>query len=276
MRISTVRGREFGAELRRVLAAAGLTSRQAAGILEWDEAKVSNLANGKGGASQLEVALLLGVCGVKSDEVARLLSLYCEKNQQGWWRQHGARSSAGLRTVVEHLKVAKTMTCWHTHMVPHFLQTARYMREVLSASSPASSHELDQRADTQLAMQAFIQQGTKCTFVIHELALRLPVGGPQVHAEQLLSLMSSANRPNVEIRILPAECGAHAGMAGPFTRLTFDKYKPLVWVETENSSLFAETDDAIRDYERVVDALEENSLDGDTSRQLVVALYDAL
>ncbi|WP_189153725.1 helix-turn-helix domain-containing protein [Lentzea pudingi] len=96
MKVSTVRGREFGAALREALVSAGLASRHAAEILDWDEAKISNLVNGKGGASQVEVALLLGVCRVEADEVARLLSLFCEKNVSGWWQQHGACSLSGF------------------------------------------------------------------------------------------------------------------------------------------------------------------------------------
>ncbi|MDX8048259.1 helix-turn-helix transcriptional regulator [Lentzea sp. BCCO 10_0798] len=89
-RVSTARGREFGAGLREALASAGLTSREAAEILDWDEAKISNLMNGRGGADQREVALLLGVCRAKPDEVTHLLSLYPEKDVRGWWQQHGA------------------------------------------------------------------------------------------------------------------------------------------------------------------------------------------
>ncbi|MDX3656173.1 helix-turn-helix transcriptional regulator [Streptomyces sp. ID05-26A] len=272
-KVSTARGREFGAVLRDALASAGLTSRHAAEVLDWDEGKISNLVNGKGGASQVEVALLLGVCRVKADEAARLLSLYCEKNVRGWWQQHGACSPVGCRTVVEHLEVATTMTCWHTHLVPLFLQTADYMREVLDADS---TDEREERVQARLAMQTFLQHGMACTFIIHELALLLPVGGAETHAGQLLHLMFMANRPNVRIRIVPAARGAHAGAAGPFTRLTFSRYRPLVWVETENSSLFIEADDAIEGYERVVRALEDSALDEDASKALILRSYETL
>lgn len=274
--VSTVRGREFGAGLRAALASAGLTSREVAEILDWDEAKISNALNGKGGVDQLEVALLLGVCRVRADEVAHLLALYCEKNVRGWWQQHGTCSPIRLRTVVEQLKVATTLTCWHTHMVSPFLQTTDYMRAALCASSTASVDELEERVQARLAMQELLQRGVKCTFVIHELALHLPVGGAEVHAGQLLHLLFMANRPNIRIRIMPVARGAHAGLAGPFTRLTFGQFQPLVWVETENSSLFAEATEAIKGYEMVVRALDDGALDEDASRELIIRLYETL
>lgn len=275
-RFSTARGREFGSGLRAAIAGAGLTSRAAAEIVDWDEAKVSDVVNGKGGATQLEIAVLLGVCRVNAEEVVHLLSLYGETHVRGWWQQHGRCSPIRLRTVVEHLKVAKTLISWHTHMVPLFLQTADYLREVLRASSTAPADELAERVRAQLAMQALVRRNVKCTFLIHEFALHLRVGGTEVHAAQLLHLLFMANRPNVRIRIVPAAHGAHAGLAGPFTQLTFAKYESLVWVETENSSLLAEAKDAINGYETVVRALEEQSLDEAESTELITRLYEVL
>jgi hypothetical protein len=213
---------------------------------------------------------------VNADEIVHLLSLYGETHIRGWWQQHGTCSPIRLRTVVEHLKVATTLISWHTHMVPLFLQTADYLREVLRASATAPADELAERLQAQLAMQASVQRNVKCTFFIHELALHLQVGGAEVHAGQLLHLMFIANRPNIRIRIAPAALGAHAGLAGPFTLLTFAKYESLVWVETENSSLLAEAKNAIDGYETVVRALEEQSLDEAESTSLIVRLYEAL
>lgn len=204
------------------------------------------------------------------------MSLYGETHIRGWWQQHGRCAPIRLRTVVEHLKVAKTLISWHTHLVPLFLQTADYLREVLRASSTAPADELAERVQAQLAMQALVRRNVKCTFVIHELALHLRVGGAEVHAGQLLHLLFMANRPNVRIRIVPAARGAHAGLAGSFTQLTFAKYETLVWVETENSTLLAEAKDAINGYETVVRALEEQSLNEAESTALIIRLYEAV
>lgn len=59
-RISTARGRELGAGIRAAIAGAGMTSRGAAEVMDWDEAKVSDVVNGKGGANLVEIAALLG------------------------------------------------------------------------------------------------------------------------------------------------------------------------------------------------------------------------
>lgn len=273
-RVSTARGREFGAGLRAAIKGADLTLGEIADILDWDAAKVSNVVNGKGGASLIEISALLGACRIKAAEAAHLLALRPEMHSRGWWQQHGLCAPIRLRTVVEHLQVAKTLTSWSTHVVPLFLRTADYVCEVLRASSTMPADELQERVSAQLAMQASTQLGVKRVFFIHELALHLHVGGPEVHTAQLLHLLSMANLPSVTIRILPSAHGAHAGLAGPFTYLTFAKFEPLVWTDTENSSLLVEEKDAITGYEAVIRALDASSLDEGESKELIVRLCD--
>jgi len=275
-RTSTARGREFGAGVRAAIAGAGLTSRAVAEIVDWDEAKLSHVLTGRGGASRLEIATLLGACRIRADEVAHLLSLYPVAHIKGWWQEHGTCAPVWLRTAVENLALAETLTSWHTHAVPLFLQTVDYMREVLLASSTAPEAELQDRVKAQLAMKELLRGDKKCTFFIHELALHLRVGGAEVHAGQLLHLLLMAKWANTTIRVVPAALGAHPGMAGPFTHMTFAKHEPLVWVDTENSSLFAESTDAITGYEKVIRALDAKSLDETDSRALIVRLYDAV
>ncbi|SEQ62929.1 hypothetical protein SAMN05216188_10486 [Lentzea xinjiangensis] len=84
------------------------------------------------------------------------------------------------------------------------------------------------------------------------------------------------NWQNIRVRIVPAALGAHAGLAGPFTRMTFSKYEPLVWVAAENSSLFIESADAVEGYGRLVRALDETSWDEEESRSLLVRECDDL
>lgn len=97
-RNSTVRGREFGDGLRAAIAGAGLSSRAAAELADWDEAKLSELVNGKGGSSEVELALLLGICRTKPAERDHLMELFPETHIKGWWQQHGTCEPVRLRT----------------------------------------------------------------------------------------------------------------------------------------------------------------------------------
>ncbi|GGU35606.1 hypothetical protein GCM10010178_29770 [Lentzea flava] len=108
--------------------------------------------------------------------------------------------------------MAKTLVCWQACVVPDFLQTPAYARSAIIASCNEPAAELDERAKAQLeTQQALRRPGVQCTYFIHELALRLPVGGHDVHVEQVHHLLRMAVRSGITIRIVPAAIGAHAG-----------------------------------------------------------------
>lgn len=268
-RYSTARGREFGERLRAAIAQAGLTSRQLANLLGWQEAKVSDMVNGKGGVTTLELALVLGVCRVPESEREYLLNLFPATELDGWWQPHGRCVPVQTHTARTNLAAAKTLVSWHPHAIPDLLRTAEYAHGVLTASATVPITELDERLRALHEMQELLRNGLDCTFYIHQFALELQVGGREEHVVQLQHLMRMANWEKIRILIVPAAAGAHAGMAGPFTQLKFTKYQPLIWTTTENSSLFVEEEHAVAGYEAVLHALSETSLDDEQSMKWI-------
>jgi hypothetical protein len=262
--------------MREAIKNSGLSARQIAELLDWDEAKVSNVVNGRGGVSKLEVALLLGVCRVEAAERDRLLALFPVRQIPGWWQQHGACAPIRPSTAHAHVAKAKSLICWQPLVVPIFLRTDVYMRELLVASATVPPAELEERLCAQSELRTLLGNQLDCTFFIHEFALQLQVGGPAAHADQIHHLMFLANWKNIEIRIVPAEAGAHAGVAGPFSHLTFAKYEPVVWLEAENSSLFIEKKESITGYEAVARELDRVSLDREKSVEFIDGLHTRL
>lgn len=273
--ISTARGREFGEGLVRALKKADLSGREIAEIAGWHESKISNLACGKGGAGEREVAYLLGACRVVPDERDHLLALLKELSTRGWWQQHGSYIPAVVRTFVEHLKIADSVVSWQTHVVPYFLRTPGYARAVVLASANIPASELDERLMVQ-AQAHKLTWSRPSTFYIHESALLLPVGGPEVQADQLRALLVVATFPKVAIRIVPIEAGAHAGLSGSFTKLDFKKCEPMICLENETSTLFVEDPDAVKGYEQIVKALDVSSLDIESSKSAIQSVLTAL
>lgn len=212
---------------------------------------------------------MLGACRENADDRDRLLDLFPARDLSGWWQLHGKCMPVRSRTALTNLAAAEALIGWHTHAVPVLLRTAEYMRTVLVASATVSPDELEERLCALQEMQQLLRNDLECTFYIHEFALDLQVGGREVHIGQLQHLMFIANWKRIRILVVPAAAGAHAGIAGPFTQLTFPKYEPLVLVENENSSLFVETKEAIEGYDAVVRALNRVSLDEDESIDLI-------
>lgn len=275
-RFSTVRGREFGDGMRAAIAQSGMTARKIAELLAWQEAKVSDVVTGKGGVTRAEVVLLLGVCRVKAEERDRLLALFPVRNIRGWWRQHGRNGAIQPRTALTNLAAAESLIGWEPHVIPVLLRTESYMRELLAVSANVPEAELQPRLSAQREMAKLLSNGQACMFFIHEFALHLQVGGIVVLAEQIHHLMLMANWNKITIRIVPAAAGAHAGVSGPFTKLMFETYQAVVWIDTENSSLFVEGDDAVEGYDGVVQELSKISLSEEDSLALIIRLLECL
>jgi hypothetical protein len=268
-RFSTARGREFGDGLRAAIAATGMTSRAVAELVGWQEAKLSDLVNGKGGATELELAVLLGVCRTPPDEREHLLSLFNETSLKGWWQDHGACTPIRPRTLIEQERAAKKLISWQVSLVHALIQLPEYARAVIASCANVPEDEVEERVEVRTERQMVLRKGLKCLFYLHESALLSPIGGHEIMEAQLEHLLKVSQRSYIEIRIVPFSVGAHAGLAGAFDMLTFDKYEPVVFLDSENSSLIIEAPYAVKAYERVVEALDEIALDAEQSKELI-------
>jgi len=271
-RFSTARGREFGDGLRAAIANTGMTARAIAELVGWQEAKLSDLVNGKGGATELELAMLLGVCRTPPQERDHLMALFNEANLKGWWQDHGACTPIRPRTLIEHERVAKKLISWQVSLVHGLIQLPRYAQAVIEAGANVPDDEVEERVQARAERQTVLGKGLKCVFYLHESVLLSPVGGSAVMEAQLRHLLKMAERSYIEIRIVPLSAGAHAGLAGSFDLLTFEKYEPVVFLESENSSLIIEAPYAVKSYERVVEALDEIAWDAEQSKELIKRL----
>ncbi|SER61079.1 Helix-turn-helix domain-containing protein [Lentzea xinjiangensis] len=268
-RFSTARGREFGEGLRAAIAATGMTSRAVAELVGWNEAKISDLVNGKGGATELELALLLGTCRTPPEEREHLLALFRATNVKGWLQEHGAAEPIQPRTLVRHEATAKTLVSWQPLVVHGLLQIPEYTRAVVEANANVPEDEVEERVAARAARKKALQPSLKATFYLHETVLRTPVGGEEVMRAQLKHLAQVSRRTYVVIRVIPTSLGAHAGHSGPFVLMRFHNVEPVVFVESENASLIIEAPLPIKSYDAVVESLARTALDEEQSRRLI-------
>ncbi|MGX7823953.1 helix-turn-helix domain-containing protein [Actinokineospora sp. 24-640] len=272
-RVQTIRSRELGDALRQALKAAGLTGQEASRRLGWSPSKVSRLLLGARGATERDVASVLLLCGVNGAERARLLSLCREPSGGGWVQQLG-RLPTQLRTLVDHENQASTIDEFEPTLVPGLLQTVDYAQAIVRANTNVADHEVDERVVARTARQQLFRRARPpaFSFHIHEFALRLPVGGPEVMADQLNHLVRMSARTNISVRVVPAAVGAHAALAGAFRLMEFPHYKPIVYLESENSSLFLERPEEIAAYRGILTALSDTALSAEESRAVISAL----
>ena len=274
----TIRSRELGEGLRRAMHNAGLSGKDVARLLDLSPSWVSRLISGKRNVTAVQASAFLAVCQAPSAERERLLELCDGQHTQGWFQQHGSRLPLQLVTLIDHENKAVAISCFDSTLVPGLLQTGDYTRALLTEAGRVPAEEIDDRVAARLARQALFSRNdpARFTFYLHEFVLRMPVGGPAVMADQLALLERMSRRPYLRLRVVPTALGAHAATAGPFTLMEFAEFKPVVYLESETSSLFLEKPVEITAYQSILAALAETALGEEQSRELIATLATEL
>ncbi|WP_148088775.1 DUF5753 domain-containing protein [Saccharothrix texasensis] len=109
-------------------------------------------------------------------------------------------------------------------LVPAYFQTEAYMRELWRRNGELLSRtRVEELVGLRKARQKIVTRDDPPMIraIVHEFALRLPVGGPAVMHEQLLHLAGLCELPNVEIQVQPIAAGAYPSMGSSFNLLRF-------------------------------------------------------
>jgi len=153
-------------------------------------------------------------------------------------------------------------------VIPGLFQTPDYAAALIrSGHFGLSEAEVTRRVDLRMARQEVLdRQSTPLVVwsVLDEVALRRPIGGPDVMRAQLHRLVELVERPNVTIQVLPIGRGAHAGLDGTFTILDFPLDLPgdpgTVYVETLHKGVYYEKPEEIDPYRQAMTCLQADAV----------------
>ncbi|MCP2341963.1 helix-turn-helix domain-containing protein [Actinomadura rupiterrae] len=270
---ATARGRTLGAELRLLRKHLGLSTRAAAERIGWTAATLNRTENGLRVATAEEVAAVLGAYGVVSGERERLLALARDAEMPGWWEPGDSIYPTPLKALIGFEAQAVRITNVEISLVPGLLQIPEYARAIMAASG-IPPLEIETRVATRMGRQAILSrpQPPKLLALIDEAALRRPVGGRHTVIEQLRHLQRQVRRPNIEVRVIPLEVGAHPALAGPFTILEFDRANTLVYQSSKRASIFVDAVSEVAEFVACVDTLKAASLPPDRSNALIAKI----
>ncbi|GLW13966.1 MULTISPECIES: helix-turn-helix domain-containing protein [Streptomyces] len=133
------------------------------------------------------------------------------------------------------LEALATKICeFESVLVPGLMQTAPYMRAVMLADNPfVSDDELEGWVAARLERAKILKGPANPTYwaIIHEHALRTPIGGPACMAEQLEHVATLARCRRVLIQVVPYAQGAHAGMSKSMRLMDFEDAPPTLYTE---------------------------------------------
>ncbi|MFD9487164.1 helix-turn-helix domain-containing protein [Streptomyces sp. NPDC059991] len=246
----------YGYELRRYREASGLTQKQLGAIISYTGSLIGQIETARklptsDFSERADIAL--GTGGLLS----RLLPLVLRSQLPAWFQQ-----------VAELEARAVEIYTFQTHMVHGLLQTSGYARAVLGAVDSAN---LEDRTAVRLARQRILEKDSPPVMwtILSEAALRQEIGGRAVMREQLESLLSHENKPNVNIQVLPYGVGAHAGLQGSFNLYRFSGDPAIVYTEGYGMGHPTANPDIVKDCSLYYDHLQAAALSLRDSAELI-------
>ena len=228
----SLRRRRLGIALRRLREDSGTTREMAGERLDCSPSKISRIENGDVGVRRRDLEELLDLYRLEDgEERAKLVELARETRERGgWWIKYSDLPKAYLR-YIEFESVARSIRWFEMSTVPGALQIPDFTRSLIRGGDPFISPErLERQLETRAQRLEYLTApgGPDCAFVLGEAAIRYRVGGDAVWREQLLHLLSLADRPNIRIQILAFDHGAHEAMTGSFQIMHHQKPDPAV------------------------------------------------
>lgn len=273
MKSPTVRHRRLGRELRRLREAAGLTPEVAAKRLGWSRPKVNRIENARITVTTSDVANACDLYGADPASKALLIQLAKEAAHRGWWAAYSdvfAGSYVGLEAE------ASSIRTWEPLLIPGLLQNESYARELIHAVQPELGNlEVQRWVDARMARKICLLGEHTPTLhaIVDEGTLHRPIGSPNVMARQLDELLQAADWPNVTLQVLPLAAGAHAGLDGAFSVLSFDAEDPDVgYTWCPGGDVYLEAVDQVRRFMLTFERLTSACLSPKESVALIAAV----
>lgn len=154
-----------------------------------------------------------------------LLDLAGERTP-GRWETFREVLAAPLLDIAELEHHATGLQSANTSHIPGLLQTTDHAREIFRQVVPEFSRsDIEHRVSHRLQRQAILDRTASPPYqaVIHEAALRVPVGCTTVAKAQLRHLLEQSEREHITIQVIPFAIGAYPG-SGQTIRTYTDRH----------------------------------------------------
>ena len=207
-----------------------------------------------------------------SPERERIETFVDEAAEGGWWESH-PRMGAGQRDAAIIEAAAETIDEYAGLLLPGLVQTAEYARH---------RARLDETADADAVVVGRLErqrqvEGVHYRLILEEQAIHRRHGiPPEVMRDQLLHLLDLMARPEVSIRILPAQAEIGDGPAprAPYAHVTYgDPADPAV-VLVDNGTRADLVADGVERYAQLHSRLRAAAVSDSDTAALVRSVAD--
>ncbi|MFJ2175132.1 MULTISPECIES: helix-turn-helix domain-containing protein [unclassified Streptomyces] len=277
---ATVRQRRLGAELRRLRQQAELTTAQAGALDGSSQPRISSIESGRYAVGADRVRALARSYSCTDEAYIEALAEMTGGRTRGWWDEYRTLMPPGALDLAElehHTTSMRTSAMGH---IPGLLQTRAYAHAVISdVVPPFAPHEVEHRVSFRIKRQVAVygENPKPMTTVLHEVALHMGFGGPEVTRAQLMHLLEVSELEHITISVVPFGAGTFpsAGtgiyyMAGAVPALD------TVQLDTDHGLTFLDAPPQLARYRIILDHIERCSLKPSESRDLIRRVAAAL
>jgi len=278
MATPTIQRRRLGSALKRAREQAGKTQDEAATVIDAAASKISRLELGQSGIKLTDLNLMLDFYGVSGEQTEWMRDLARAGRQRGRWSGYRTVVPDWFRAYVDLEADASEIRWYQPEVVPGILQTESYIRAMNSTAHPrVTDEEVDRQVKVRLERQAILDQpDTTLSFILSESALRRNVGDAAIMQQQLTHLASAAERPNVELQVLPFDSQTFGVAWLGFTILRFDRdaASDVVYLEYWTDADYIDRPDAVQGYTALWNRLQAAAMGQVESRNSILRVAD--
>ncbi|MBA5222728.1 helix-turn-helix domain-containing protein [Streptomyces griseoaurantiacus] len=157
-------------------------------------------------------------------------------------------------------------------LVPGLLQTKDYAWAITVAMNPFATDEyIQEKVSGRLDRARILKDAARPLYwvVLHENALRIPVGGPAGTAEQLEHIVRLARERTMVVQVLPYSAGPYALMNGMVVHMEFDDAPPTAYTEAVYSGNLLDDPAVVKRSRAAYDQIRAAALSPEASLTLI-------
>ncbi|TLS40495.1 helix-turn-helix transcriptional regulator [Streptomyces montanus] len=162
-------------------------------------------------------------------------------------------------------------------VVPGLLQTPEYARAIYLASNPLAADEyIEEMVRLRMDRTLLLKDATRPVYwaILHETALRVPVGGPASMATQLDHIAQMMRERKTLVQVLPFSAGAHREMGKMMKLMDFEDAPPTVYTEAVFSGNLLDDPVVVKRAQASYDLLRAAALSPEASLALIESVAE--
>ncbi|MFE9608631.1 helix-turn-helix transcriptional regulator [Streptomyces sp. NPDC006012] len=279
-RQSTGRQSRLATELRRLRESAGLSARQAAGLLGVSPPQITHIESALAGVSEKRLRRLASHYACTDGGFVDALATMAADRTVGWWEKYRGSLPTSFLDLAE-LEYHATYR-WDVDFlhVPGLLQTEDYAHALFSRRVPElTEDELSLRVRHRLERRIIIEgpRWVPYDVLVHEAALRIRVGGRAVSRAQLSHILEVSEAEHVTVRVIPFDLDSFADITAAMVYVGGGVPKlDTVVRDGPHGSLFIDSEAQLAVFRTLFRRVEAASLDPERSRDLLHELAKEL